>query len=502
MPGTDQIAAEASVSLRSLLLRAGLSPEKLARQLNLLASELGVPRKLDEKTPYKWFRGAMPREPWPVLTAQLLSSRLGTSITAGDLGWDTSPPGMTCPPADSGVAQLSWTVQGCHTAVTAAASARHLTFLPVAGTTLTGPALHWLTAAEPGGTARTAGPPVGDARITAIEDITASLRHLDGRHGSAPVLLLARTHLTSVTETLTQSAYGMAAGARLHAAAADLLALAGWLSFDAGQPGQAQRYWLAGLRAAHASGDRPAGAAILRHLSAQASAAGQHPEAITLAQAARRGAPGLTPRAAAVLAYATALAYARAGDHAATQTVISQATDVLAIAGPANPEPGWARWLDRAAATALTGTASLYLHDWDHARSHLTTALRALGPDRPRTRAIICTRLALAHAALGNPEPASQHGSTAARILASGTSSARCLAYLRDLQNALRPYDKNQSVTDFSSHLAGIEGAHVGGQPVNAGPPPSRSQGGGPPRARGHALAPGGRLRVLGEDRS
>ncbi len=90
-------------------------------------------------------------------------------------------------------------------------------------------------------------------------------------------------------------------------------------------------------------------------MSSQASAAGQHQEAITLAEAARRGAgPGTTPRAAVILA--------------------------LASADPDTPEPGWAHWLDHPMAAAQTGAASLHLHDWEQARRHLPIALRTLDP--------------------------------------------------------------------------------------------------------------------------
>jgi hypothetical protein len=458
--GTNQrthlTATPAGGSLRSLLQRADLTPETLARRLNALARELGLSRQLDQKTPYKWLRGSAPRDPWPALTAHILSRRLGTPITAQDLGWQGSPVDPACPPADTGLA-LPWTVQNARSAVITAATTDHLIFLPVTGTALISPALHWLTAAPPGDPARATGPALGDARIGAIEDITASLRQADDRHGSAPVLPLARAHLRSVAGTVTRYACSTAAGTRLHAAAADLLGLAGWLSFDSTGPGQAQRYWLAGLRAAHAAGDRPAGASIVRYLSGQASADGQHSEAVTLARAARQGAgPGITPRAAAVLAFSAALAAARAGDRAAAGAAITDARQALASASPDTPEPGWARWLDDAAAAAQTGTASLHLQDWDQARSHLTTALRLLGPDRPRDRAIICARLGLACAGQGHPEPASRHGTTAARILARGTSSARCLTCLHDLQNALRPYGKHQAITSFREQLSQI----------------------------------------------
>jgi hypothetical protein len=451
-------------ALRSWLDRADLSPEELARRLNVLASEVGLRRTIDEKTPYKWLRGSVPRHPWPALTIHLLSSRLGTAVAAGDLGWPGSraDPGWAAPaclPADAGL-DLPWTVPGARSAVITAAQAQTRTagFLAVTGAVLTGPALGWLTAGPPGALARDTGPAAGRGHVTAIEDMTATLRLAGDRHGSSLALPQARALLSSVAGTLTQSACTEAEGARLHAAVAELLRLAGWLSFDAGLPGQAQRYWLAGLRAAHAAGDRPAGANILRSLSGQASAAGQHPEAIALAEAARRGAgPGITPRAAAVLAFGAALAHARAGDRAASQAAITDAWETLGTASPAVTEPGWASWLDHALVCALTGTVSLCLRDWDQARSHLATALRVLGPGRPRARAVIHARLGLACAGQGHPEPASEHGTAAARILADGTTSARCLTDVRDLHDALRPYRKNPAVVSFASLLARIE---------------------------------------------
>src|SRR5712691_3593122 len=53
--------------LRTLLQRADLWPEALARRLNVLARELGMPRQVDKKTPYKWLCGSVPRDPWPAL---------------------------------------------------------------------------------------------------------------------------------------------------------------------------------------------------------------------------------------------------------------------------------------------------------------------------------------------------------------------------------------------------------------------------------------------------
>lgn len=444
--------------LRSLLRQADLSPETLARRLNALASELGLNRRITEKTPYKWLRGSVPREPWPAVVVHLLSGCLGTPVSLEDLGW-SSRAGMVLPPADSGLT-LPWTTQGASTALSAAVNVEHLTFFPVTGTSLTAPALGWLTAAPPGGPANVEGEAAGGVLVAAFEDVIASLRHLDDRHGSGIVLPLAQVQLRSLADILADRGRAALAGPGLQAAAAGLLGLAGWLSFDHGRPGQAQRYWIAGLRAAHAAGDRPAGACILRYMSVQAGAAGQHQEAITLAQAARRGVgQDITPRAAAILAFGSALACARARDHTATQAALDDARRELARAGPAAAEPGWASWLDDATAAAQTGTARLYLQDWEQARRHLATALRGLDPALSRERAVIHARLGLACAGQGHPDAASQHGTAAARILAHGTSSARCTAYLRDLEQALSPYRNNRSVAHFTAMMNNPEAA-------------------------------------------
>ena len=88
------------VPLRALLQRASLSPEQFAKRLNVQASELGLKHRIDQKTPYKWFRGAVPRQPWPALAAHLLSVTLGIDVSTEDLGWGAGHTDMLCVPAE------------------------------------------------------------------------------------------------------------------------------------------------------------------------------------------------------------------------------------------------------------------------------------------------------------------------------------------------------------------------------------------------------------------
>src|SRR5579863_7133175 len=136
------------VTLRDFLQRANLTPEQFARRLNRLAAEQGLARRVDDKTPYKWCRGSIPRPPWPALAACELSSQLGTHVTVEDLGWSndsTAGPRFLAADADL---DLPWTVRGALTAigrVSDQAVCMDRLFLPVSGTALTKLALDWLT---------------------------------------------------------------------------------------------------------------------------------------------------------------------------------------------------------------------------------------------------------------------------------------------------------------------------------------------------------------------
>jgi hypothetical protein len=168
-------------TLRALLQRANLSPEQLARELRQLAADLA--RRLNDKSPYKWFRGAVPRHPWPDPVAHLLTDRHGSQRRG---------PGLTAS------------------------------------------ALEWLTAPPAGDPARTAGRQVGAEEAADFADITATLRMMDHRHGSGLVLPQAQSHTRFLTGILRDSTYTTDAGIHLHAASAELHCLTGCLHHDSG----------------------------------------------------------------------------------------------------------------------------------------------------------------------------------------------------------------------------------------------------------------------------
>lgn len=446
---------DTGASLRALIQRAGLSPEQFARRLNQHAAELNLPNRIDPKTPYKWFRGVSPRQPWPTLAAHLLSGRLGTQITVEDLGWSAGDADMVCVAADSGLV-LPWTAQGALAAAAevmdGSAMDRRI-FLGLTGSALTTPALDWLIAQPVSDATRIAGRRISDAHVDSIEQLTAQLRRMDDQFGGGAVLDLVRAQVQHVVELMRNYSYTSSVGTRLNGAAAELLRLAGWLSFDSGRNAQAQRYWLAGLHSAHTAGDHAIGANILGFMAIQARDTGQYSDGIKLAEAAKRGYNGTSPRVSSIINLRVAQAYSNLNNANACRSAIDEAYDALSSAGQGASDPAWAYWGDEANAHEQVGYCYLKLADWGRAESHLRTAIQLTDHSYARETALAQTFLGLAYAGQGEPERACESGTRAVEILANDVDSERCVGHVRDLQAALHPYRKVASVADFNGRL-------------------------------------------------
>jgi tetratricopeptide (TPR) repeat protein len=449
------------VPLRALLQRACLSPEQFAKRLNVQASELGLKHRIDQKTPYKWFRGAVPRQPWPALAAHLLSATLGIEVSSEDLGWGAGNTDVLCVPADVGLA-LPWTTEGALTAATevmdGTAMDRRI-FLGLTGSALTTPAFDWLIARPADDPSRVAGRQIKDAAVDNIEQQTAQLRRMDDQLGGGATLALVRAQVRHVVELLRDGSYTASVGTRLNAAAAELMRLAGWLSYDADRNPLAQRYWLAALHAAHAAGDRAIGANVLGFMSLQAYHAGQHGDAVKLAAAAKQRYTGTSPRVQAIVDLRVAMAYSGVREDRSCRAAIDAAYEALRNIGPDAPEPDWAYWQDEANVNEQIGTCYLKQCDWSRAQNHFRAALRLADPSFVRQKAFRHTNLALAYVGGGDPERACHTATRAIDILAEDVISERCVGFVRQVQVALRPYRRLAVVTEFNERANTLFGA-------------------------------------------
>lgn len=434
-----------------LLIESGLTPEAYARRLNECAARHGLRNRLHPKTPYKWRRGVVPGRPWPTLAAQLLSELLGRTITVADLGW----PDDICEavPASTGLV-LPWTVAGGLQAVQTVdegGTMRRRTFVTLLGSAMTVSGHEWLVAAPAGSPTATRGYRLTADVVDHIDAITADLRRMDDHLGGGQTLGLIRSHLSTVTTLLTQRRYTETVGRRMHSSVAEILRLAGWLAFDAGQHPVAQRCWIAGLHEAHAAGDRALGAVILGVMSCQAKDLGQARQAVTLAETARAGYPAASPKVTAILHLRAAEAHANEQSVAETRRAIDAAFDTLGNAAPDHGDPDWTYWIDEAQAHAMAGYSYLKLSDWSAARAHLRAARRLQGGNCTREGALRSALLGQTYARQEAPDldQAVALGDQAVATLSDQVASARCVKHVRTLTEVLYQHRGHPNVARF-----------------------------------------------------
>jgi len=399
--------------------------------------------------------------------ADILGDRTGTVYAEGDL-WPAHP----ALSSGSGTAEAglrpSWTPADTATALAelAATSATdRMRISAVRGTELITVALDGTQTHTGALRSMVSGERVGPPMADLIADHIAGLRRLDDRQGGGTLSLrYVAGELHNVLELLRGGSYGDDIGRRLFASAAELAQLAGWMSFDAGAAGAAQRFFLLGVRAATLARDDPTAANILGMLSYQAAHSGQPAESVRLAEAAERLAgrsgPGVQARAAGRLA----TAHAAAGDLYAFREAAERARTLLGrrlVEGePAalyylSPEQ-----LSAEAGQALVGLAAV---SPGHAQRLLGEAVELLGPltsaglreDYQRSALLHGSYLALAHLRRRDLEAAAAATAAAAQRLP-GVVSHRCHMLLGQLRQGLARRKRNAWAADAVEHLDAV----------------------------------------------
>ncbi|MBF6289985.1 hypothetical protein [Nocardia cyriacigeorgica] len=443
-----------NAQLATLLSELGWRPETLARKLSEYAQLHGRRERVHPKTPYKWLAGALPRAPWPDLAAALLTAELTRPVTPADLGWNTAPTGPPLP-ADSGL-DGPWTSEGALRAIAAVTEAdpmQRRLLLTLMGTAITAPAHQWLLASEVSDLTHTSGTRIGIDTVDEIDTMTASLRRMDDQLGGGTLLKMVRAHLRHVLHLLRHGSYDDTTGRRLHASAAELLRLAGWLCFDTSQHARAQRYWIAALRTAHTAGDRALAANVLGFMSCQAKDIGQPREAALLADTAISGYPGASARVSAILQLRAAEAHAVAGSALDTRRAID--TAFIHLDATSTSAPDWSYWLDETHAHGQAGYCYLRLGEYAAARRHLRAALRVGDGNDSREGALRYTLLATTYAR--QPEPDLDHtmhlAGHAVDLLTDQITSTRVAGHLTTLLTDLRPYRRQPAVRELSDRV-------------------------------------------------
>jgi hypothetical protein len=324
-------------------------------------------------------------------------------------------------------------------------------FISLTGPALTAPAHQWLVH-EPGPLiSGLSGGRISGRLVTQISAVVAELRQMDDVGGGGSVLAMAEQLFAKVAGLLDRASYDEATGRALHVVLAELGQMCGWSAYDSGEHGLAQRYWIAGLRAAHTADDRPLGAYILGCLAEQEARQGRPADALTLIETALAGSRGWqTPRLLAQLYNWQSWACAALQDSSACTAAISRAR-AQTEQFQADHDPTWLYWVNSADVIAGSGQCLLLLDKPDRAAAMLDEGITLFDESLVRDRQIHLTYLIDALARPGQQrdlERAACYG-IQSLDLAEGLDSMLSITRIRGLSQQLKPHAEVAAVQEF-----------------------------------------------------
>jgi DNA-binding XRE family transcriptional regulator len=263
----------------------------------------------------------------------------------------------------------------------------------------------------------TAGPPgVGADEVSELEQAVTLFRRWDASGMGGLQRKAVAGQLNAVAESLGEG-HPPEITERLFQVTAELAQLAGWMAYDQGLFGMAQRYYLLALHACREAMCPALGAKVIGDMTQLSTALGQYDDSLTLTHTALYS----LPRHASALVRCELLglesrAYAQLGEREAAHAARSAETCVAVYdEAPAEPLPDWIHYMNQAEVDCLAANTyiELALHAsersrWQHyatrAEVHSLRARQSRGEGYVRSR--IFDEIRLAKVRLGQREPA------------------------------------------------------------------------------------------------
>lgn len=234
---------------------------------------------------------------------------------------------------------------------------------------------------------------------------TAAFRRMDGATPSRQLSEVVLAHLRFVQSVAAETS-DEPQRARLAAVGSEAASLAGWLSWDMGDPGSARTWYGSAIKAAHRSGNRLLTAYQIGSLAQMEADAGNAAQALNLVASARRQL-GTDPVAIADawLSTVEALAHAAAGDERLCDRALVRSRAAVSQLTAEEPPP-WP-WVftfneSKVEACRLTCGARLGLPHWVFG-SHNAVSV-ATSSAHAKQRALLQLDLAAGHMAGGRLE--------------------------------------------------------------------------------------------------
>jgi transcriptional regulator with XRE-family HTH domain len=183
----------------------------------------------------------------------------------------------------------------------------------------------------------------GHELVEQIEQTIPVLQRLDDANGGNAHLDYVGAYFRSVAVLLRQGGHAGAIEQRLFTALADIGQLGGWMAFDAGKHGLAQRFFFTTLRASKEAGYRSMAAHVFADLAFQAASREQAGDAVALGEAAVHVAADEPATLRASVATRLAYGYAVAGRLMDFERAYQRGQEALTNRG--DDEPVWMYFL-------------------------------------------------------------------------------------------------------------------------------------------------------------
>ncbi|MGF1432370.1 DNA-binding protein NsdB [Kitasatospora sp. LaBMicrA B282] len=467
--------------LADLFALTGWSKGELARLVNRRGAAMGQQQlSTDTSRVRRWIeRGEIPRDPVPRVLAAVFTERLGRVVSIEDLGLARPRRTATARAGDAAVEEPERTAEilteftGMDLMLNRRGLADTVTELPGASV-IPDSLYHWLggesvahaanrprqvitgTPARPIVDVYEPGP-AGPAEVAALERSFEVFRAWDASRGGGLQRKAVIGQLNEVGGLLTHR-HPPELARRLWLVAANLAALAGWMSHDVGLEATGQRYFVIAAQAAKEAGDRPRAGEAISRCARQLLHHGRATEALDLMRTAHAGAgPQLRPLTRAMLNTVEAWAEASLGHGERVARLLGEAEEEF-LKGSAEPQPVWMQTFNEAELHGMQALVYRTLAEHDpraaeRSVEHVRAAIRLrAGQGQERSTVLDLVTLASVRWLTGEPEEAGRQTRLALELI-SATSSHRTWDRLRRMDRLAARYQALPAVAELRADV-------------------------------------------------
>ncbi|WP_329328069.1 hypothetical protein [Streptomyces luteogriseus] len=429
--------ADQNARLAALMQEADFSHKSLARAVVAAGTRRGEDTTCDHTYVSRWLKGSIPRGDMPQFIADAIGSKLGRHLAIDDIGMGDAAVSSVKPDIGLEFADLPETTARTVTDLWRAdlAEATSLVRALPDSAAWNAAALRWLVAPPDAGLGRLGDQAIGTVDVDMVRSTAEAFSMLDGRFGGGHARRALIQYLHTDVRPMLDGQYTDVVGKQLHSAVAEALLLAGWMSYDSGLHGIAQRYFIQGLRLSQMAGDRLLGGSILSAMSHQATFMGRYQDAVSLARAAYTGPAGsLGPTMAAQFRAMEARALSRLGDERGCDLALVEAEHKLGQR-TADSDPPYIAYFDE------IELAAEIVHCFRDLGRSVEATERGAGSifgDGVNNRSDFFATMAQAEAYINQGEIGRGFDvAMSALSLGEGLKSARCTQYVREFQGRL-----------------------------------------------------------------